>query len=112
MSNKTVNTETPSTSAKPPRNKPPFACQAAKGSWASPVIVVVLFVFGSSVSSRVILELIALVLILVGLGLGTIALFSIRQHGTKGILAPALVGLVINGLLLFIFITNFLAARH
>src|SRR5207247_1872103 len=30
---------------------------------------------------------------------------------TRGLLAPALVGIAINGLLLFIFATNFLAAR-
>jgi hypothetical protein len=45
------------------------------------------------------------------LGLGIAALFGIRKHGRKGILAPALAGLVLNGLLLFIFITNFVAAR-
>jgi hypothetical protein len=29
----------------------------------------------------------------------------------KGILAPAIVGIILNGLLLFIFVTNFMAAR-
>ncbi len=48
---------------------------------------------------------------LVGLALGVISLFGIRRHGTKQILAPALVGILINGLLLSIFITNFMAAR-
>ncbi len=87
-----------------------FAFQAAKGSWASSVIVFFLLVF-SSTGAKVVLELIALLLILAGLSLGIIALFGIRKHGAKGILAPALVGIVINGLLLFIFINNFLAAR-
>jgi hypothetical protein len=88
-----------------------FAYQAAKGSWASSVIVFFLLVF-SSTGARVILELIALLLILAGLSLGIIALFGIRKHGTKNILAPALVGIIINGLLFFIFANNFLAARH
>ncbi len=88
-----------------------FYYQAAKGSWASSIIVFFLLVF-SSTGAKVILELIALLLILAGLSLGIIALFGIRKHGTKNILAPALVGIIINGLLLFIFINNFLAARH
>ena len=88
-----------------------FAFQAAKGSWASSVIVFFLLVF-SSLGARIIFEGIALLLILAGLSAGIVALLGIRKHGAKGILAPALVGLVINGLLLFIFINNFLAARH
>ena len=52
-----------------------------------------------------------MVLIVAGICLGIAALFSIRRHDRKGILAPALVGLILNGLLLFIFITNFLAVR-
>jgi len=50
-------------------------------------------------------------LIIVGLAFGIIALFGISQHGSKGILAPAIVGIIINGLLLLIFVTNFMAAR-
>jgi len=47
----------------------------------------------------------------VGLALGVIALFGTRKHGIRGILAPALAGIIINGLLMFIFATNFFAAR-
>jgi len=43
---------------------------------------------------------------------GIIAIFGVRKHGAKGILAPASIGLLINGLLLFIFFTNFLSARE
>jgi len=88
-----------------------FAHQAAKLSWACPIVVCVLVAFGGQVGARVIIELIALLLIVVGLIFGVIALFGISKHGTKGILAPAIVGIIINGLLLFIFITNFMAAR-
>ena len=49
--------------------------------------------------------------LIIGLVLGVVALFGIRKHGTKGILAPALVGILINGLLLFIFVSNFVAAQ-
>jgi uncharacterized membrane protein YeaQ/YmgE (transglycosylase-associated protein family) len=96
-------------------NTPPqttsFAHQAAKLSWACPIIVFLLLMFGRQVSSPVILDLIALLLIVVGLIFGVIALFGISKHGRKGILAPAIVGIIINGLLLFIFVTNFIAAR-
>ena len=57
------------------------------------------------------MELVGLLLITVGFLMGLIALFGIPKHGVKGILAPACVGLLINGLLLFIFFTNFFAAR-
>ena len=93
---------------KPP---PVFAQQAAKASWICPIVIFLLFAFGHQVAARVVLELIALVLIVAGISLGVAALFGIRKHGKKGILAPALVGIVLNGLLLFIFITNFVAAR-
>jgi hypothetical protein len=88
-----------------------FAHQAARASWIGPIIIFLLFAFAHQVAARLVLELIALVLIVAGIGLGIAALFGIRQHGRKGILAPALTGLVLNGLLLFIFITNFVAAR-
>jgi energy-coupling factor transporter transmembrane protein EcfT len=97
----------------PPTGKQPvaFAYQAAKASWIGPIIIFLLFAFAHQVAAGVLLELIALVLIVAGICLGVAGLFGIRKHGKKGILAPALVGLVLNGLLLFIFITNFVAAR-
>ncbi len=88
-----------------------FAYQAAKASWVGPIFIFFIFVFGHQVKARVVLELIALVLMAAGFCLAIAALFGIRKYGRKGILAPALVGFVLNGLLLFIFITNFLAAR-
>src|ERR1700722_539075 len=88
-----------------------FAHQAAKLSWVCPIIVFVLVTFGGHIGSRVIIELIALLLIVVGLIFGIVALFGISRHGSRGILAPAIVGMIINGLLLFIFVTNFMAAR-
>ena len=88
-----------------------FPHQAAKASWASAALVFILVAFGRRTGATVVIELIALALMLVGLALGVISLFGIRRHGTKHILAPALVGILINGLLLSIFITNFLAAR-
>jgi len=86
--------------------------QAAKLSWACPIVVFVLVALEGQVGARVIIgviiELIALLLIVVGLISGVIALFGISKHGTKGILAPAIVGIILNGLLLFIFVTTLL----
>jgi hypothetical protein len=88
-----------------------FSHQAAKLSWACPIIIFVLLMFNRQIGARVIIELVALLLIVVGLIFGIIALFGIPKHGTKGILAPAIVGIIINGLLLLIFVMNFMTAR-
>jgi hypothetical protein len=87
-----------------------FCYQAAKGSWASCVIILFLLMF-SIVGARLVLELISLLLMLTGIGLGIAALFGIQKYGRKGILLPALIGIILNGLLLFTFLTNFIAAR-
>jgi len=108
-----VNTETPQPIS--PGGKPPtkaFAYQAARASWLGPIVIFLMFAAGHQVVAQVVLELVALALIVAGICLGVAALCGIRKHGRKGILTPALVGLILNGLLLFIFITNFLAARH
>ena len=89
---------------------PSLTHQAAKSSWASGVLVIILLAVGRRVAP-VFVEFAALTLIGVGVICGIAALLGIRKHGAKGILAPALLGLVINGFLAFIFISNFLAAR-
>jgi hypothetical protein len=67
--------------------------------------------FGRQFISGVILDLVGALFIIVGLIFAVIALFGVRKHGSKGIVAPAIVGLVLNLLLLIIFATNFIAAR-
>jgi hypothetical protein len=42
----------------------------------------------------------ALLLIAVGLVSGIVALFGVSKHGKKGILVPAIVGIIISGLLI------------
>ena len=88
-----------------------FSHQAAKLSWVCPIIVFLLLTFGKQAGARAIIELVALLLIVVGFVFGVVALFGIRTHGRSGILAPAIAGIIINALLMFIFATNFLAAR-
>ena len=94
----------------PPRTTS-FSHQAAKLSWVCPIIIFVLLMFSRQIGARVIIELVALLLIVVGLIFGIVALFGISKHGTKSILAPAIVGIIINGLLLLIFVMNFMTAR-
>ena len=88
-----------------------FSRQAAKLSWVCPLLVFALLTLSRQIGVRVIIELLSLLFIVVGLVFGVVALFGIRTHGKTGILAPASVGIIINGLLLFIFVTNFMAAR-
>jgi hypothetical protein len=88
-----------------------FAHGAAKGSWLCTIVGVVLFQIGQRTGQPVIFGLSGLLALLVGLLLGIIALFGIPRYGAKGILGAALVGIACNGLLVFIFVTNFMAAR-
>ncbi|MES2573173.1 MAG: hypothetical protein V4710_24330 [Verrucomicrobiota bacterium] len=82
-----------------------------KLSWICPILVFALVSLGKNFGLRVIMDFGALFLIVAGFIAGIIALFGMSKYGKKGILAPALIGIVINGLLLSIFVTNFIAAR-
>jgi hypothetical protein len=101
----------PSSHQSPSEPSTAFPHQAAKASWVCAVIVFLLVAFGGRTGAKAILELVALVIMAIGSLLGIVALFGIPKHGAKGILAPALVGIILNGLLIFIFVTNFMATR-
>ena len=88
-----------------------FPQQAAKLSWVCPIILFLLLMVGRQMVAPLVMDLVALLFIIVGLVFGIVALLGISKHGKKGILAPAIVGIIINGLLLAIFVTNFMAAR-
>ena len=95
-----------------PRQQPAaLANRAAKASWVCAVAIVILVMFGSRAAAQFIVERVALLLMVVGLFLGIIALFGIRKGGARDVLTPALAGIACNGLLLFIFASNFFAAR-
>jgi len=97
----------------PPPLTKSFAHHAAKLSWVCPLFMVLLSaIFAKRVSSPVIIDLVCLLLIVVGFTLGIIGLFGMRRHGPRGILGHAMAGIMINGFLIFIFITNFIAARE
>lgn len=84
--------------------RPNFYQQAAKASWVAPVVALVLgcLTRGSSERSPMtggIVGLINVAMTFTGLVMGIVALFGVRKYGSRGILAPAIVGLVLNGLL-------------
>lgn len=106
-----MNADLPTASPAAQPRKQPFTLQAAKGSLYSPIIVILIVVFGKYVAARLIVEVAALIIILGGLGLGISALFGIPKHGLVKILPSALISMTINGFLLFVFVTNFLTAR-
>ena len=88
-----------------------FPHQAARGSWICSLLIVVLTIAGARIGSRVLVELLAFGMMCVGALFAIVALFGIPRYGCRGILIQALAGLTLNGLLLSIFVTNFLAAR-
>lgn len=90
--------------------------QAAKASWASFVLIWAILIVAKQIASgllvNLIVELVVFLLMLVGIISGIAALFGIPKHGTKGILWPALVGIILNALLMAIFITNAVGAYN
>lgn len=82
----------------------------ARASWIT--FAAIVFANGS-LRERLpyLVDLLALVGAIVGFVLGAIALLWIRHDGRKGILAPALAGILLNGLTVLIWVTNFLAYR-
>lgn len=94
--------------APPQRGRP-----LARASW---VIFLGIFIANALLRrfSPVLMDLVGLVAALAGLGVGVAALVYVRREGWRGILIPALIGAVLNALVLLIWVTNFAAisARH
>jgi len=90
-----------------PKAPPSRAQQAAKASWMAPLIVVIFnYVIKSSLqrtgSRSMVIVVVSLVIYVAGLLLAIYALSQVRTAGRKGVLAPALVGLLLNGLFLLL----------
>ena len=102
--------------ARPPKTAS-FSHYAARISWVCPIITIVIFValiLGGHIIARKAIALVAssaLCLLIIGLILAIVALFGISKHGTKGILAPAVVGIILNGLLLSFVVASFVTSR-
>ena len=101
----------------------PFARQAAKASWLAPFIAIVMGFFGNALansnpdgpSSRtvsLVVGALALIIVLAGLILGVLALFGIKKHGARGILVPAIVGIVLSSGYLYLLISAILIVRR
>ena len=91
-----------------PKAPPSRAQQAAKASWMAPLIVIIFnFVLKSgglsaSTSRSRVIAVVSLVIYIAGLLLAIYALSQVGTAGRKGVLAPAIVGLLLNGLFLLI----------
>jgi hypothetical protein len=75
--------------------------QAAKASWISFIFALGCLALLEHLKRSLLENIIGITLLflpLLGFVLGLIALFGIRKHGIKGILLPAVIGLVLNGL--------------
>src|SRR6202162_754387 len=112
---------TPPVSSRSGRLPPSRAQQAAKASWLAPLIVIIFnFVIKNaslpaSQTRSLVIAVVSLLFYLGGLVLAIYALSQVRSAGRKGGLAPALVGLILNGLFLllvgFVAVSNFQGAR-
>ena len=85
---------------------------AAKLSWALPLILAFggVLVRNAGSAAAVTFDMLRILAAFVAFVAAVVALFGVKRFGTKGILTPALIGLILNGLLLVIAGTNFLAA--
>jgi hypothetical protein len=105
--------------------KPPIAVQAAKVSWLAPLIAIGLGILvKSSVSSSRTMDAetartiqlavggIAIFIVLMGLVFGFLALFGIKKHGVKGILFPAIVGVLLSSGYLWLIVSAVLSIRR
>ena len=116
-------TPAPRPTAAPPRNTPPpntnpFARQAARASWISFVFAMVLGKLlrsSAGAPANPVWLLTVAFFVLIGFAFAVIALFGIRKHGTKGILMPGVIGLILNGLFVGVMLVAFvtgLSKRH
>lgn len=89
----------------------PRGATFARWSWLLVVIGIVVNGLVKRAFGAFAADLVVLALIVTGLALAILALARVRREGRAGILLPAIVGLVLNGLLVLIFVTNFFAYR-
>lgn len=90
--------------------------QAAKASWIAPIVGVALNVLTSSQThtraEKGVIGFASFAIYILGLVFGIVALVTMRTYGRKNILVPALVGVAINGFLVFVFTLVLILARR
>jgi hypothetical protein len=97
----------------------PLPEQLATASWLSFLLVAAVGYFTDAGrrpemagTTSVIVTIVFAVLLLIGLACGIIALLSVRKHGRKGILAPALLGSILTAGLLCLMTVTFVETYH
>jgi hypothetical protein len=100
--------------APPPYSPPPFSTQPnlgtqlARASWMAPLIGVGLNIItgpqATTRSAKLVIGFASFAIYILGLAFGIAALVMIRRFGRNGILVPGIIGVVINGLLVLVFI--------
>ena len=97
------------------------AREAARASWMAPLIVIIVNYaiknagLSASTARALVIGLVSLLLYLAGLVFAIYALSQVRIVGRAGVLAPAIVGLILNGLFLLLVggvaVSSYLGAR-
>jgi hypothetical protein len=83
----------------------------ARLSWVAPLVILALNMIPAAVFGSVLVrEGLVLLFAIGGVVVGLVALAGVRRYGRKRILAPALIGVGVSGLIVLIWVTNFLAA--
>lgn len=105
--------------------KEPFAYQAAKASWLAPLIAFGLGFFvnltmqGDERTNLATKQVVVLVsgalgvaIVLIGLVFALYALFNVGKYGAKGLVVPAVVGLLLCAGYLFLLVSAVQVARE
>ncbi len=79
-------------------------------SWSIFILFIIVNSKLRSVGAPIIADLVSFSLVVSGFVLACVGLFGVARHGRKGILIPAIVGLILNGLFILVGLTNLLAA--
>lgn len=84
---------------------------AALVSWISPLVGLFLGNFARRATGAPVWQRLTLPFIALGIALALYALWSIRKHGSKGLLVNAMVGFIVNGSLVLVFALIFKLGR-
>ena len=88
----------------------PFAQKAAEASVISFGLVIVVNAVGQSLGSKTIWDVVTICLASTGLISGIVGLCGVRKRGMRHIFLPSLSGIILNGLIMSIWIANFMRA--
>ena len=90
-----------------------FARKAARLSWRLSIAAILLAMMAARLPlyARAVCEIIALGCAVAGIVSALIALLGICRHGSGGILWQSISGIVVSGLMIAIFVSNYAAAR-